>query len=75
MSLKLSDNELYLQSSPNAPLAHRPLCLQMGKESVSSLRSLESYENDITLLWHIIGDERCYLSTGQSQNCWSYARW
>ena len=51
--LKLSDRnekELYLQSSPNAPLAHRPLCSQMGKESVSSLRSLESYKNDITLL-------------------------
>ena len=48
--LKLSDRngtQLYIQNYPNAPLTHRPLCLQMGKESESTLRSLEPYEDDI----------------------------
>ena len=35
---------------PNNPLTHRPLVLQMGKESLESVRSLEIFNDDISVL-------------------------
>ena len=40
--------ELWTQLSPNSPLTQRPISLQMGKESATSLRSLEIFNQDIT---------------------------
>ena len=40
----------WIQNSPNAPLSQRLVCLQMGKESVDALKSLEVFNDDITKL-------------------------
>lgn len=45
-----SGSILWEQKSPNNPLTHRPLALQMGKESSDSLKSLEIFNNDILTL-------------------------
>ena len=42
--------EIYKQKDPNSPLTQRPLCLQLGKESADSLRSLEIFNDDISIL-------------------------
>ena len=41
---------IWKQKSPNNPLTHRPLILQMGKESVNTLRSLEIFNDDISTI-------------------------
>ena len=38
---------VWVQDSPNNPPTHRPLQLQMGKESADSLRTLEQFNDDI----------------------------
>ena len=51
--LKATDNEnneIYVQPLPNSTLSQRPLCLQMGKESVDNLRSLDMYNAEISSL-------------------------
>ena len=45
-----SGSVLWEQKSPNNPLTHRPVALQMGKESSNSLKSLEIFNNDISIL-------------------------
>lgn len=45
-----SGGQLFSQSCPNSPMTQRPLCLQMGKETVDNLRSLEMYNEDISVL-------------------------
>ena len=50
--LKLEDamgNKLWVQDSPNSPLTQRPLCLQMGKESVDSLQALKVFTDEINM--------------------------
>ena len=41
---------IWEQKSPNNPLTQRPLALQMGKESVESLKTLELFNEDIGTL-------------------------
>ena len=51
--LKIEDSageSVWIQSSPNAPLTQRPVSLQMGKESVQSLQSLQLFNEDVTRL-------------------------
>ena len=48
--LKLTDssnNVVFQQPLPNSTLSQRILCLQMGKESVDSLKSLQMYNDEI----------------------------
>ena len=48
--LNKSGEIIWQQKSPNHPLIHRPLALQMGKESTESLQSLTVFNKDIDLL-------------------------
>ena len=52
LSISSEDGSVILweQPSPNNPLTHRPLSLQMGKESAESLKSLEIFNDDISTL-------------------------
>ena len=45
-----SGGTVWEQRSPSNPLTHRPLALQMGKESADSLQSLSIFNCDQTLL-------------------------
>ena len=38
------------EKSPNSPLTQRALCVQLGKESVDTLKSIELFDKDITHL-------------------------
>ena len=42
-----SGEVIWTQKSPNSALTHRPLALQLGKESRETLRSLQVFDNDI----------------------------
>ena len=48
LSILSSDGEVcWTQESPNSALTHRPLSLQLGKESVCTLQSLKTFDKDI----------------------------
>ena len=39
---------VWKEKHPNSPLTQRAMCVQLGKESVTSLRSLELFDRDVT---------------------------
>lgn len=48
LSLEMENGRVFwVQDSPNNPPTHRPLQLQMGKESADSLRTLEQFNDEI----------------------------
>ena len=47
LSLKTQESTIWEQTTPNNPLTHRPIQLQMGKESAEALRSLEIHNEQI----------------------------
>ena len=47
LSVNNDGNAVWTQKSPNSPLTHRPLALQLGKESTESLQSLQIFDDDI----------------------------
>ena len=59
-----TDASLWEQPSPNAPLAHQPVCIQMGKESNESLQSMTIFNEDIERLktngFQLMKDEHKY---------------
>ena len=40
----------WTQKSPNSALTHRPLALQLGKESTETLQSLQVFDDDINAM-------------------------
>ena len=48
-ALDITENEsvVWKETSPNHPLTHQPLMLQMGKESETTLQSLKIFNDDI----------------------------
>ena len=47
LNITSGSNKIWEQPSPNNPQAQRPLIIQMGKENVEKLQSLEILNKDI----------------------------
>ena len=58
-----SNEKVWVQKSPNSALTHRPLALQMGKESSESLQSLAVYNDPQTKL----KTHGCKIIVGQKE--------